>query len=77
MKVTVTYWLSPGYILIGALDDVLKANPSDLLLVLGFTFIFTVHGILLLFINLNLSLTPFGFLLAIIVPNQKTFSTTP
>ena len=56
---------------------VLKANPSDLLLVLGFTLTLTVQGILLLFINLNLSLTPFGFLLAIIVPNQKTFSTTP
>ena len=61
----------------GALDEVLKANPSDLLFVLGLTFMLTVHGILLLFINLNLSLTPFGFLLAIIVPNQNTFSTTP
>ena len=33
-----------------------------------------MQGILLLFINLNLSLTLFGFLLGIIVSNQKTFS---
>jgi len=74
LKLTVTYLCLWGSMVTPS-GSTAKANPSLLLLLdLCCTLNLTVHGILLGFMILNLSLAPSGFFEATSVPNQKMFS---